>query len=120
MNILIPSALFLRDKEKNYAYFVHEDMSLGRCAKDIYLWLFYLAQDTGSVSLTLKDLANDVLLSVQTLQKAVNSLVAAKYIDVENTPGLPCKYTLLLSDHVLAQIKKCGPIVNPAMAVSER
>jgi hypothetical protein len=114
MDILIPSALFLRVKEKNYAHFAHKDMSLGRDPLAVYLRLFSLAIDSGTVSLPQQELADDVRVSVRTLQNALRILVNVGYINISSTPGLPCVYSLLLSDHVLQQIRKHDLIDNPA------
>ncbi|MDR2744415.1 MAG: helix-turn-helix domain-containing protein [Desulfovibrio sp.] len=114
MNILVPSQLFLRVREKNYAHFAHKDQSLGRDALAVYLRLFSLAVDSGSVSLPQRELADDVRVSVRTLQNALRSLANTGYVHVVSSPGLPSTYNLLLSDHVLKQIRRFDLIDNPS------
>ena len=114
MDILIPVQLFLRVKEKNYAHFAHKDKSLGRDPLSVYVRLFRLAVDTGSVSLPQRELADDVRISVRTLQKALCSLSHIGYVHVDAQPGQPSTYSLILSDHVLRQIRKFDLIDNPA------
>ena len=114
MTILIPVNLFLRVKEKNYAHFAHEDKSLGRDPLFVYVRLFSLAVDTGSVSLPKRELADDVRISVRTLQNALRTLVNLGYVRVDAVPGQPSTYSLLLSAHVLRLLRKYDLIDNPA------
>lgn len=114
MKILIPAQLFLRVKEKNYAHFAHKDMALDRDALAVYLRLFSLAIDSGSVRLPQSELAADCRICVRALQNALRRLGEIAYIAVECAPGHCCSYYLLLSPRVLAQIRKYDLIDNPA------
>lgn len=113
MKILIPTQLFLRVKEKNYAHFAHKDYVLGRDPLAVYLRVFTLAIDTGFISLPQKEIADDIRLSVRQLQKALRFLEDHKYLKIDRTPGSWCTYTLLLSDHIMALLKKHDLIDNP-------
>jgi hypothetical protein len=114
MNILVPSQLFLRVDEKIYANFAHKDQSLGHYPLFVYVRLFSLAFNSGFVSLPQRELADDVRISPRALQNALRVLVNTGYIHIENTPGRPSTYRLLLSDHVRRQIRKFDLIDNPS------
>jgi hypothetical protein len=114
MNILVPSQLFLRVREKYCADFVYKDRSVGCYPRFVYVRLFSLAFDTGSVTLPQRELADDMGMSVRALQNALRVLANTGYLHAETTPGQPSTYSLLLSDHVLRQIRKYDLIDNPA------
>jgi len=113
MKLLIPSQLFLRVKEKNYAHFAHKDHDLGRDELAVYLRIFSLAIDTGYISLPQKELADDCRISVRQLQHALHFLEDHEYLSIGRNPGSWCTYSLLLSDHIMALLKKYDLIDNP-------
>ncbi len=116
MEILVPRNVFLRVEEKFSARFAREDAELKRDPQDVYLYIFDLASDTGTLrGVSQRTIADKTKMCPRAVQYALRNLQKLGYLHVESVPGQPSVYILLLSEHVKKQILQYGSdlIENP-------
>ena len=103
-----PVSLFFHVRDKYQPVFIGHDQGVSTGASYVYILIFTTCGEKDHCWLSQTTMALRSKSSVRTIQNYLNELVKADYISIRKDEHGRNIYTLLLSDRLLALLRKLG------------
>ena len=117
---LVPVSLFFHVRDKYQPAFIGHDQGVSTGASYVYILIFTACGEKDHCWLSQTTMALRSKSSVRTIQNYLNELVKTDYISIRKDEHGRNIYTLLLSDRLIALLRKLGiPTHDPRITAEE-
>lgn len=116
----VPTSLFFHVRDKYQPAFIGHDQGVSTGASYVYILIFTACGEKDHCWLSQTTMALRSKSSVRTIQNYLNELVKTDYISIRKDEHGRNIYTLLLSDRLIALLRKLGiPTHDPRITAEE-
>ena len=116
----VPTSLFFHVRDKYQPAFIGHDQGVSTGASYVYILIFTTCGEKDHCWLSQTTMALRSKSSVRTIQNYLNELVKTDYISIRKDEHGRNIYTLLLSDRLIALLRKLGiPTHDPRITAEE-
>lgn len=116
----VPTSLFFHVRDKYQPAFIGHDQGVSTGASYVYILIFTACGEKDHCWLSQTMMALRSKSSVRTIQNYLNELVKTDYISIQKDEHGRNIYTLLLSDRLIALLRKLGiPTHDPRITAEE-